>query len=100
MKIRFFKVFAPAAMLAAEGGIVPVGAVFVRTPPPLRKKTRSWVSWEGRLRALGWNKRLCMGARQMEAPAARRCGMGPAQVAPKSRRIYIRSGRLAVMESH
>ena len=34
MKIRFFKVFAPAAMLAAEGGIVPVGAVFVRTPPP------------------------------------------------------------------
>jgi hypothetical protein len=34
MKIPFFKVFALAAMLAAGGSIVPVGAVFVRTPPP------------------------------------------------------------------
>ena len=36
MKIPFFKVFALAVMLAAEGSILPVGAVFVRTPPPRR----------------------------------------------------------------
>jgi hypothetical protein len=41
-------------------------------------------------------KRLCMDAWQMETATAQRRSVGLTKVAPKSRRIYIRSGRLAL----
>jgi len=34
MKKAFLKIIAITTMLVAEGAIFPVGAVFVRTPPP------------------------------------------------------------------
>jgi hypothetical protein len=67
MKIPFLKVIALATMLAAEG-IVPLGAVFVRTPPPRpiavrpvgRRPGRGWVwtggywTWGGGRRGYVW----------------------------------------------
>jgi hypothetical protein len=63
-----------------------------------RKKTRSRVGLDQWLLDVGRRaKRLCVGAWQMETAAAHRCNVGFAKVAPRSRRIYIRSGRLALI---
>jgi hypothetical protein len=55
MKLPFLKVVALATMLATAGTIVPLGAMFVRTPPPRpvavgplgRRPGRGWVWTNG-----------------------------------------------------
>jgi hypothetical protein len=65
--------------------------------PAGRKKARSRVGLDWRLLEVGRRaKRLCMDARQLETAAARWCSMGFAKMAPKPRRIYIRSRPLAL----
>jgi hypothetical protein len=90
MKIRSFKIFALAAMLAAEGSIVPGWGSIRKDPAPASRRSRAG---RKRLLPLGWNKRLCRSARQTEAPVLRRCSMGPAQVAPNIHSLW----RLALM---
>jgi hypothetical protein len=77
------------------GGIRKDPASASRRGRTNRKKTRSGVRLDERFLQMGRQK-ICMDARQMEAAAARRRRMEIAQVAPRPRRIYIRSGRLAL----